>query len=170
MRRLDLDLTGSRGPRFGWILLGLALVVLADLGATWNELDAELAEAGERASRPRSGGTYPASREGRESPGALREADRIAGALTLPWDSLFRSVEEASDEHVALLVLQPDPGKRELGISGEAKDYDAILAFVTRLDRREGLRNVHLVKHEVREDDPQRPLFFSIVAGWEPRP
>jgi hypothetical protein len=169
MRRLDLDLKGPRSPAAGWILLGIALVALLDLGASWKQLDDEIASAESRGAGSRSrGGAQLAQRgRGEGSAGAFRDADQVARSLNLPWDKLFRSVEEATDEGVALLALQPDPQKREISISGEAKDYAAILAFVTRLDKRQSLHDVHLVKHEVREDDPQRPTFFSIVASWE---
>lgn len=169
MRRMDLDFGERRGPAAGWILLGVALVLLLDLGATWRMLDAQVATAEERAARPaRAGGKRVEA--GEAAAVALRDADRVARHLMLPWDGLFRALEETADERVALLALQPDPQKRELAISGEARDYEAILAFVTRLDARESLRDVHLVRHELREDDPQRPLFFSIVASWEAGP
>lgn len=161
MRRLDLDLLPSRGPVWGWLLLGLAVAAVADLGASWKSAEDE-AQARTVRARPEV-----AAKGDRESPEALRDAERVARSLTLPWDDLFRNVEEASDERVALLALQPDAGKREVAIAGEAKDYESLLAFVARLDRREGLRHVHLVRHEMREDDPQRPLAFTLVAGWE---
>lgn len=161
MRRLDLDLVPSRGPVWGWILLGLAVVAVADLGASWKSASTQAQAWAVRAS------PAEAAEEGGESPEALRDAERVARSLTLPWDDLFRDVEESSDERVALLALQPDAGKREVAIAGEAKDYEALLAFVARLDRREGLRHVHLVRHEMREDDPQRPLAFTLLAGWE---
>ncbi|HEX4944874.1 MAG TPA: PilN domain-containing protein [Usitatibacteraceae bacterium] len=170
MKRLRLDLAGPRGSSAGWILLGLALVALADLGASWRQLDEEIAAAEQQAARPRARvGEHTArgARGGEGAAGDLRDADRIARSLSLPWEALFRSVEEATDEQVALLALQPDPQKHELSISGEAKDYAAILAFVARLDKRQALRNVHLVRHELREDDPQQPMYFNIVANWE---
>jgi hypothetical protein len=167
VNRLDLDLRPTRpASRAGWIVLGLALVALLDLGATLRQMDGELTAA-QRGGAARGRAATGLAQGGKAGAEALGEADRIARSLTLPWDTLFRSVEEATDDRVALLALQPDPQKRELTISGEAKDYAAILAFVERLDGREALRDVHLVKHEIREDDPQRPTYFNIVASWK---
>lgn len=168
MKRIDLDFAARPGPSAGWILLGVALVALLDTGASYRHLEAQIAEAEQRAVAPRARAGGHGAETGEAAAAALRDAEKVARTLMLPWDSLFRSVEETTDDGVALLALQPDPQKRELNITGEAKDYDAILAFVTRLDKRGSLRDVHLVRHELREDDPQRPLYFSIIAEWEP--
>lgn len=165
MRRLDLDLAPRRGRTAGWVLLGLALVALLDLGSAWHRLAGEIDAAGRGGD---GSSVLRAEAAGEATEAMLREAEHVARSLTLPWDPLFTSLEEAADEGVALLALQPDPQKRQIAISGEARDYAAILAFVARLDARRTLRDVHLVRHELREDHPQRPTSFSIVASWEP--
>lgn len=166
MRALDLDFARPRTSPAGWVLLGLALFVAVDTGLAYRRLGHEAAAVEARLERH---GAHMPGRIARTEKDdvALREADRVARNLMLPWESLFRSLEQATDERVALLALQPDARKREISISGEAKDYDAVLAFVTRLDARAGLRDVHLVRHELREDDPQHPMYFSILASWE---
>lgn len=168
MKALDLDFARTRATPAGWVLLGLATFVAVDTGMSYRQLASQVAAVEARLDRHGGHGSRLARSEKDET--ALRDADRVARSLMLPWDSLFRSLEQATDERVALLALQPDARKREISISGEAKDYDAVLAFVTRLDQREGLRDVHLVRHELREDDPQHPMYFSILASWEGRP
>ena len=166
MKRLDLDFAASRRADAGWVVLGLALFIAFDAGMAYRDLALEAATLEARPRRaPRAPGVPAESMDA-----ALREADGVARALLLPWDSLFRTLEQSADERVALLALQPDARKREIAITGEARDYDAVLAFVTRLESRHTLRDVHLVRHELREDDPQRPLAFSILASWEPAP
>jgi len=165
VKRVALDFAAPRSRSIGWILLGLALFLAFDAANTYRELSSTLAEL----EAPRQGRTTVASARGQDERGT-QEADRVAQALMLPWDSLFHTLEGSTGDKVALLALQPDARKREIAISGEAKDYDAVLAFVTRLEKRDTLRGVHLVRHEVREDDPQHPMYFSILANWEGRP
>jgi Tfp pilus assembly protein PilN len=169
MKALDLDLARSRSPRAGWVLLGLALFAVFDAGLSYRQLSNDAAVAQRQLAR-HSGRTPTSATRAEKADEALHEADRVARSLMRPWDSLFRTLEQATDERVALLALQPDARKGEISISGEAKDYDAVLAFVTRLDERKTLRDVHLVRHEVREDDPQHPMYFSILANWEEGP
>lgn len=170
MKRLELDFARPRRSRAGWVLLGLSIFAVLDAGLSYRQLTSEAAAVEARMARQAGRASTEGSARAEKDDGALREADRVARTLLLPWDSLFATVEQASDERVALLALQPDARKREISISGEAKDYDAVLAFVTRLDSRKTLRDVHLVRHEVREDDPRHPTYFSILASWEARP
>jgi len=37
---------------------------------------------------------------------------------------------------------------------------------VLNLSQAEALSNVQLVRHEVKQNDPQRPVAFSISAAW----
>ena len=169
MKALDLDFARPRTWSAGWVLLGLALFAVSDAGLSYRRLGDEAAAAQARLAR-HGVRALDVARGGPPADGALRHADRVARSLLLPWDSLFSTLEQATDDRVALLALQPDARKGEISISGEAKNYDAVLAFVTRLDSRKTLRDVHLVRHEVREDDPQHPMSFGIVASWEAAP
>ena len=51
-------------------------------------------------------------------------------------------------------------------ISGDSKDYLAALGYVLNLSQADTLSHVQLVRHEVRQNDPQRPVSFSISAAW----
>jgi len=53
--------------------------------------------------------------------------------MNVPWDSLFRELEGAADESVALLAIQPDPASRQVRIAGEARRLDAVLNYIERL-------------------------------------
>jgi hypothetical protein len=70
-----------------------------------------------------------------------------------------------ANDKVALLAIQPDSRTGTVVISGEGEDYAAVLAYVSALDRAPTLSRVHLVQHELRQDDKQR-LAFSIAATW----
>lgn len=106
---------------------------------------------------------------GRESPHAKKEiqkANAILSEIDLPWEALFDSLEYAAGHDVALLSFQPDAAGRKVLIGGEAKNLPALLDFVGALEREPALKGAHLIKYEIKRDDPQRPLIFSITSSW----
>ena len=96
----------------------------------------------------------------------IRRVNQAALSLTIPWDSLFKTVESAADRRVALLSLQPNFQKRELKITGEAEDYGAILKYIEHLERGGALSGVRLVSHEVVARPNAMQLRFELSAGW----
>lgn len=168
MKPLDLDLLERRRirPTLWLMLLGGALLC-GDAVLRVTDLNAAIAAAG----LPEAG-TGPAAMA-RLDPALARElrsAELAVQRLALPWDQLFGRVEAAAYERVALLAIEPDVGKHELSISGEALDYLAVLTYVARLSEPGVLKDVHLVRHEVRQDDPRQPLRFTVAARWSATP
>jgi hypothetical protein len=90
--------------------------------------------------------------------------------LSLPWDSLFLTMESAAGGEVALLALEPDAEKQVVKVSGEAKDFTALLNYVTRLEAQEAFGPVYLQSHQVQLQDPQRPVRFALHAVWKGAP
>jgi len=86
--------------------------------------------------------------------------------LNLPWRDLAEAVAGATPASVALLSLEPDARRRQLRITAEAKSSDDMLAYVGRMQAEEGFSSVVLTRHEVMEQDPNRPLRFQISAEW----
>jgi len=86
--------------------------------------------------------------------------------LSLPWDGLFSALESAASDQVALLAIEPDPRSGTVVISGTSKDYLAALTYVLNLRRDEKLGRVQLVRHEVKQNEPQRPVAFAVSASW----
>jgi Tfp pilus assembly protein PilN len=97
-------------------------------------------------------------------------ARRILQELTLPWEPLFRAIESSLDKQTALLAIEPDAGKGMVRITGEARDYLAILAFMRRLEQAGALVAVHLLNHQIREDVAERPYQFILAASWRTAP
>jgi hypothetical protein len=118
-----------------------------------------------------------ASSVSRESPrpAALRPvnteeyafARETVGRLSTPWDRLFRALESAKTDRVALLAIEPSTDQRTVMISGEAKDYLAALSYLARLADQDALRRVHIVRHEPQRGASQGPLGFTISAAWK---
>lgn len=172
MKALDLELLPRRRvPLAVWLMLLSGAVLVGDGLLRTAELREELRDSLAAAS-PTAGRTRASPTEALDPALAreLRVAERAVEHLALPWDELFRQVEAASYERVALLAIEPDAQKRELSITGEALDYLAVLTYVARLGEHGMLTDVHLVRHEMREDAPQRPLQFTVAARWKAAP
>jgi len=87
--------------------------------------------------------------------------------LNLPWRDLAAALGEATPNTIALLALEPDAKRRTVRISAEARSSDEMLAYITRLQAEEWFSSVVLLRHEVMEQDPNRPLRFQVSVQWE---
>ena len=167
MQRLEIDFRRGRraSPWPGRLILAVAIACLGEAGYSYHEsrqvaarLDAELARL-----QPQAAAGRTAPRASVEEVAAARETVERIG---LPWASLFGALEAAATEQVALLGVEPDPKKGTVLISGEGKNYLAALTYVLNLSHEEALRDVQLVRHEAKTDDPQGPVSFAISAAW----
>lgn len=86
--------------------------------------------------------------------------------LNLPWRDLVEAVRSATPANVALLALEPDAKRRTLRITAEARNSDDMLAYVAKMEEQGWFGAVALVRHEVAEQEPNRPLRFQISAQW----
>jgi len=174
MRALALDF--KQTPR-RWSVLGLVLLALGAiaLGIVANEErnmagQIELAESRLEvlAKRGKIKPALPVDAQALQQ--EIRQANEILQQLALPWDALFQAVEATSEQEIALLAIQPDVGKRSVRIGGEAKDFDALLAYIMRLEQSKVLDHVYLTSHEVRTQDAEKPVRFALVANWAVQP
>lgn len=171
MKRLDLDLVSRRRVPFAvWMMLLVGGVLSVDAVLRATALEGDIERAAAAASPPRRGTQMAAARLDPALAKDLRAAEQVVHRLALPWDELFRTVETAASDRVALLAIEPDAQKRELAITGEAIDYFAVLTYVARLSEPGQLSDVHLVRHETKQDDPRHPLTFTIAARWRAEP
>lgn len=176
MRALHLDYQRRTRP-IPWLGLGVlvsALTALAMLASQYHELGQRTAmwEAraahDERQSNDRARALRPVSGQAaREQALEVQHANLVLRQLSLPWDTLFRAVESAGGETVALLSMEPDIQKGTVRISGEAKNFDAMLEYVRQLGARDVFGSVHLQSHQIQQDDPQKPVRFSLLAVWK---
>ena len=171
MRTLDLDFRRQRpaSPWAGWVLLAITLALITDLGISYYGVRKAIAQNEARLAkteRPADGARGAAALSKNIPPGELAVAHETIQRLSMPWDDLFGALESAATDQVALLAIEPDPKSGMVAISAESKDYAAALSYVLELSRTRTLSQVHLVKHEVQENDPQRPVAFSVSASW----
>lgn len=100
----------------------------------------------------------------------FRHANDITRQLNLPWEGLFQALESAASKDVALLAILPDTRRQALQLQGEARSLDAVLAYLARLREQKILSQVTLSSHEIRVQEPDKPVRFSLAAQWIKKP
>ena len=174
--RLDYQRSMKPVPWGGVSLLVLALTALTLTGAYYRELSGQAdrweatADRIEHASQRqllvgRSDARVPA-----ELAMEVKHANEVLHQLSLPWEALFQTVESAGGKDVTLLALEPDTEKRLVKISGEAKNIAALLEYVKQLEGRNVFGTVYLQSHQVQQQDPDKPVRFSLLAVWRGKP
>ena len=163
MQRIELDFI-RRAPRSRWagrVLLAVALGVAGDMAFTFVQLarTVKLNEAVVARAQPRK----PVHAVSAEEAALARDTVERLG---LPWTKLFAALESAANDQVALLAIEPDTKTGTVKISGDSKDYLSALAYVLNLSQADALSHVQLVRHEVKQNDPQHPVAFSVSAAW----
>lgn len=168
MRKLDLDLlkTHRRPGWAGFALLALALAYAADVAHSYVGLKDAI--AGKELRLASIAARLPSARiaaEGGVNPEEFKAARDTVQRLATPWPDLFAALEATRSDQVALLEVVPEPSGA-LVLTGEAKDYLGALSYVAALAEQPGFSKVRLVRHELREREPQRPLVFTVSAAW----
>jgi hypothetical protein len=97
---------------------------------------------------------------------ALQRANVVAVELARPWDRTFAALEAADQPGVAVLAIDPDPRRDELRITAESKTLADMLGYLDQLRAQSAFGQVALQQHEVRMDDPGRPIRFTLLAQW----
>lgn len=86
--------------------------------------------------------------------------------LNIPWNDLLLAVENATPATIALLALEPDPRSKVLKATAEAKDSEGMFDYLKSLKKQAFFGDVVLTKHEMNEQDPNRPIRFQFEAPW----
>jgi Tfp pilus assembly protein PilN len=170
MAVLDLDFVRHRPAWPAWLMLAVGVALAIDTGVRYQGLQHELVQLQRRGAKPQFAAPAPKAPVTEKTQREVDAARHILGELMLPWDALFRSIEESIGADAALLAIEPDAAKRVVRISGEARSYLAILNLMLRLESQQMLTGVHLVQHLIREDVAERPYQFTLAASWREQP
>lgn len=172
--RLDYQRSNKPVPWLGVGVLVAAGVALALLGERYRALEQQIAswegkiEHIERVSSQRSFVSRPISDQAaRAQLLEIKQANQVVRQLSQPWNALFREVETSAGNGVALLSMEPDLQSGTVQIGGEAKDLNALLKYVRQLASGKVFSSVQLQNHQIRQDDPEKPLRFSLLATWK---
>ncbi len=163
---LDFAARTGRAPVAGALLLLAGLAASAAVGLAFDRKLGErdrLEAVLESAAKPRRVATTP------ELQKRIAEAALVERELGVPWTRLLAELETASRDvggKVALLDVEPDPGKRIVRITAEVKTLDDALDYLERLQESAVLRYPMLESHEVRRGDLDRALRIRVSAEW----
>ena len=148
----------------------LALLLCAAAGAAgWQMLarqrvlDAQLALVRAHAAPVKLAVAAPAPQIGAPQAAAVNAA---VLQLNLPWRALRDAVAAGTPANIALIALEPDPRRRSMKITAEAKSSDDMIAYVEQLKQQQLFGAVALLRHEINELDPNRPIRFQLDAEW----
>lgn len=182
MKRVRIDFappslarTLHRTGPLAWSLAVLALVLCAAAVATGLQMmERQRVLAGQVALVRAQAGVAVAevptvaARAGAPQVGEAQAAAVNAAVLqlNLPWSALHDAIAAATPKNVALLALEPDPHRRSMKITAEAKTADEMIAYIEQLKQQELFGTVALVRHEINELDPNRPIRFQVDAQW----
>jgi hypothetical protein len=170
--RMDFAERGQRTSpgRIVLLLAGAAAVALAtaayqDVQSRTANLESELGRVSKlpAAPDPRAAGAYRPDE-------AVRRANAIARELARRWDKVFAAIEAAGDADVGLLAIEPDAHKGIVRITAQSRNKQAMLRYLSRLQDREPLERMLLEQHQVRTDEPERPVRFVVSGEWEQAP
>jgi Tfp pilus assembly protein PilN len=161
-----------RTPRAAWVMLS-AVVVLATALAFMNiAVGKRQSEISQLQAQSQARTVAPVAAPIVARP-AVPEAQAAAVnaavlQLNLPWRALHDAVQAGTPSNIALLALEPDARKSLLRITAEAKTSDDMIAYVEQLQKSEWFGGVLLSRHEINEQDPNRPIRFQLDAQWRP--
>ena len=177
MRALRLDYVAGREARWTGTALLVAGALLAALALLEQRaVREELTVQQTRLEQVRASGKRAAAGAPRGAADPQMAAQEVKAAqlalqrLSLRWDRLFGALEAAQVNGVALLAIEPDAGKSMLRLSAEARSAEDMLNYVARLQASEGLAEVVLASHQIKQGDPLQPLRFAVVAAWARQP
>ncbi|RQZ24279.1 hypothetical protein DIE16_35380 [Burkholderia sp. Bp9090] len=97
---------------------------------------------------------------------AEKQSQAVLRELTVPWQTLFSIVEDYPGHDVALIGIDQNPAQGQIRITAEAKDPDAMIAYLKYLQTSDVLREATLNGHLVEENVAGKPVRFQITAVW----
>jgi hypothetical protein len=147
----------------GLILIVVALVSAASVGQ--KKLVAE--EALERAAKNRESARHVTVKPVIILEGRALAINAAVQQLNLPWSDVFDAIEEATPANIALVSIEPEAKKQVVKGAAEALTSDDMIAYIERLKKVDLFVHVDLIKHEVSEQDPYKPLRFEFEAKWK---
>jgi Tfp pilus assembly protein PilN len=170
---LHLDFAGKPrlANKLGWALLLGGLTLLALTAASvypllrtqeQTKVDLEKAETLAAAMRAPKKSLMTAKERS-----TVNRALEIQHQLLYPWKGLLTLMEAEQQQDVALLGLDPKFPTSQIRITAEAKDTQAMLVYVDRLQKNTLLEYPTLTTQQLMTRQPGVPIKFQVVAKWK---
>jgi Tfp pilus assembly protein PilN len=96
----------------------------------------------------------------------ITQARQVLAQLALPWEHLFTDIDSSPNDRVAVLAIEPDAVKHLVSISGEARDFTAMLNYLRALQNKDSLTGVYLQSHHIEQQTAEHPVRFVVLASW----
>lgn len=150
-------------------MLGIVVLAMGFGGAYYQRLSAQVTvlEAKVERTNSRAASREPSARGAVELAEEVKNANDVLRHLGVPWESLFHAVESSGNQNITLLAIEPDIEKLQVKISGEAKTFNSLMNYMTHLQGQPVFGSVYLQNHDVQQDDPDKPVRFSLIATWQ---
>jgi hypothetical protein len=157
--RLRLDFaTRRRAVPPGYLLLAAGAVFALVAGLTLEEHHATAEKAAAEAKARRIAAAKPA--------GEVPRFDAVDRRLATPWGMILTAIDQAVADQVVLLTVEPDAEKGRIQIGAEGKTAAAMTEFVSALANHLAFSSAVLVSHQVRAEDQDKPLRFTVAVQW----
>jgi len=169
---LDFHRKSRNIPWSGLLVLALGLALVAGVGAAYLDNSERIAlveakaKANDRASRRQQVVSRGSASDLQKVALEVKRANEVIGQLSLPWEELFKAVETSDRKQIALLSIEPDPQKRQVKVTAEARNLAAMLNYARSLERQQLLTDIFLQSHQVQQQDPEKPVRFVFTATW----
>lgn len=172
MRQLSLDYLRDNQTqhRVGMIMVALAVVGVVALGIYYRNLTVQSARLEDSVAtmklRLGHAGITTSATDAQQAVVEIKDANEVIMQMTLPWNELFNALEEANSNNIALLGIEPDARRRVVRVSGEAKNAEALFAYLRALQAIKSMSGVYLKSQQVQERNPEKPIRFTLDASW----
>lgn len=173
MKLVQLDYIGPKPIHkrlVGMMVFCMALALSAFLAYRHAELSEKLEaqqarlEKSERHARVNNQNYTPAITSTLRS--EVEQGNQVIRQIALPWDELFSTIESIPHDYVAVLSIQPDAEGGSVTIAAEAESAVDITEYIEAINESGVLKDAHLINHQVKTQDPQKPVGFTVTATW----
>jgi hypothetical protein len=160
---LVLLIAGAIGLAFAAVQLKQTFDARTTLQQRNSELSARVQTLKDQANATRSRKTDVADPQ---DVARTRAAKQVATELQMPWSDLLSAFEAAPTQDIAVLSIEPSAARRSVKVTAEAKHAQAMLRYLSALQKDKRLTQVMLIQHQVQQQVAGTPLRFQLQAYW----
>ena len=95
------------------------------------------------------------------SKGQAKAINTAIGQLNFPWSEILDAFQQTATSQTALLSLEPNAEKQLVRVVAESFNADAMFSYLQSLRESGAFTRVELIRYEVNEQDPKKPLRFT---------